>query len=320
MEIWEIEKSDFLESHPEFQVSRPYMLWLQYLKLSPTMALAHKSCSTKKGLTEEEKLLLPDDFEQVIQIYHDFKLKGFFNHHFGVKDWWYQVAENPLGVKLAKPMVKKLYGITADETPETLQPIDALDSYLREEFDVQHKRGFGHLFLAIPMTGQKSDLLRQINEYLDFDTYKPPKSIIYGQYLMQGERIHLEPLKVGLRLLWLKSQTPDIRKWQLGLKASVSPKYSYLDPDIKNPSKEDKEAKRIIGITTDRALRRAIHVMENAARGRFPCKDPVEIPDMNWGELNRRLNVIKLGEKSHERKMLIIHKNYRMKRLNGNNF
>lgn len=305
MEKWEFEKSDFWNSHPEFEISRPYKLWFEYLKVSPTMALAHKIHSTKKGLTEEEKLLLPDDFEQVIKVYHDLELKLVLQHRLCFRTWWHQVAEGLFGVRLTKPMVSKIFGIKADEAINNEYFLNALNQYLEGNLKIQHKRGFWHMVLTIPMTGDKGDLLRQISELINFDEYLPPKSMIYGRYLLEGQRIHLEPLKTGLKLIWLKAENPYIQKWRLGLKADVSPKYSYLDPYAEKLPPEYKEAKRIVGITTDRALNKAIRIMENAARGRFPCQDPVPMPEINWQQFNQRLQKMMRDAKQRERMALI---------------
>lgn len=301
VEKWEIEKSDLWPTHPDFQVSRPYRLWFEYLKLSPTIALAHKMLATKNGLTDEEKLLLPADFDTVIQTYNDLRIREVFSYHLNFLNWWQQVAENPFGVRIAKPHVKTVLKIRPDETVNTELCISNLTKYLDVDLKNHMDRGCGHMLLSVPMTGDKGDLLRQISNLLNFDDFQTPVPRIYGRYQLDGERIHLEPLKVGLRMLWIKAEEPRIKKWRLGLKASVSPKYAYLDPNPVKTTPEQKEAKRILGITSDRAFSKALRVMENAARGRFPCQEPVSLPEIDWESINHRLVKMQREERARYR-------------------
>lgn len=317
MEKWELEKSDLWPLHPDYNVSRPFNLWFEYLKASPTMALAHKLHSTKKGLTPEELRQIPDDFDQVIKVYNDFTLKDTFKYHLPFRMWWERVAQTVFGIRLAKPKVVELTGIRANETVDIGLHMKKLEDYLTGDLDSQHKKGFGHIVLSVPMTGDKGELLRQISDLLKIDDYPPPKPMIYSRYLLEGERIHLEPLRVGLRLIWLKAEDPDIRKWQLGLKAQVSAKYSYIDPELDAHPKEQIKAKRTVGNLTDRALGRAVCIMENAARGRFPCHEPVSTPEINWNELNKYLLKMKRGSLSRDRLERILFNQMRHLQKNG---
>jgi hypothetical protein len=55
--------------------------------------------------------------------------------------------------------------------------------------------------------------------------------------------------------------------------------------------------------------------MENAARGRFPSHENVEIPYIDWVALNKRLKKQKKQFQSMDTKQLILHREMRQKYL-----
>ena len=316
MEKWEVEKDDFWSGHDQFQISRPYRLWFEYLKVSPTIALAHKMRATKLGLTSEEIESLPEDFEQVLKVYDDFGLRDVFKHSLGFRDWWNHNAESVFGIRLAKPTVKLITEFHPKNDFQLKAPIEQFSHFIEDELQTQFKRGFGHLILSIPMTGNKSQLLKQISEMIQSNDHPLPKAELYATYPLDGQRTNLEAIKDGLRLLWTRAEEPDLKRWQLGTKANISDTYSILDPTQKKAlTAEERKMRKAAGDNASRAFRTALKIMENAARGQFPSHEKVEIPYIDWVALNKRLKKQKKQFQSLDTKKLILHREMRQKYL-----
>jgi hypothetical protein len=96
----------------------------------------------------------------------------------------------------------------------------------------------------------------------------------------------------GLRLLWFRAAKPNRELWRLGAKAQLSDSYSkVLDPAAPRKAKDIIEMNDRLTMSkiTFRAVHRFEHIVENAARGRFPCADPVEMARFNYPEIAQRL-------------------------------
>ncbi len=301
MEKWEFEKDDLWSAHSDFELSRPYRLWFEYLLFSPTMALADKMLTSKKGLTNQEKENLPDDFDDVIRVYKELDVKSILRYGVTFISWWQSNARK-LGVRLTPPDVHTIAEIPPDVPFNVGLYGQQFSSFLDGTVKNYHDNGYGHLILSVPMTGNKSDLIKQFTAILENNQYTIPKPEKCSAYALRGQRLHLEPLKDGLRMLWIKAEEPELKKWQLGSKANISDEYAFLDADMKKaPDESYRKAKRCAGSNAHRAYSKALRIMENAARGRFPCQDEIEIPYMNWSEINKRLKGIKRKQKSRYR-------------------
>ena len=99
----------------------------------------------------------------------------------------------------------------------------------------------------------------------------------------------LEKLNIGLRVLWTRALNPDLPLWKVGLKANIRKEkdgdgYKGIDPDLLKKTDKYKDQINNLETMTSRKLREALIIMENAARGRFPCNDPKLIPPFNKNE------------------------------------
>jgi hypothetical protein len=154
--------------------------------------------------------------------------------------------------------------------------------------------------LAIPLTGKRSDLIKQVSQLILQEDIKPIQRIDNRSnqqntpiYRLYGERFRYEAAKIGLRLLWTRAKERDLEPWQIGALAEISRIHRFNDIYANPMSTLDKRNKIILGSLTKRKLRSAIWVMENAARGRFSCNDEIDIPDIDyqylWQNIRRRM-------------------------------
>ena len=107
-----------------------------------------------------------------------------------------------------------------------------------------------------------------------------------------GKRLHINAMVKGIRLLWFKAAKPNWELWRLGAKAKLSDSYSeVLNPVAPRKAKDiiEMNDRLTMGKITFRAVHRFEHIAENAARGRFPCADPVDMSEFNYPEIAQRL-------------------------------
>ena len=148
------------------------------------------------------------------------------------------------------------------------------------------------MLISLPLDLKTTEILRKVrkllNAYKDRDvgTPSPPK------IKLMSKRFHANPMFKGLRLLWFRAAKPNWELWRLGAKAQLSDSYSkVLDPTAPRKPKDVIEMDDRITMSkiTFRAVHRFEHIVENAARGRFPCADSVAMSEYDYSEIAQRL-------------------------------
>jgi hypothetical protein len=319
-----IERINFsIENDKEFKISekyyeeaKNYRLWFEYLRLSPTFWLADKH--SKGLLTDEDIRKLPSDFDEVLNTYSAFR--GVAQRHFWL--WWFGNGRTLFGKvpiykeenhksHITKVARFKFGGSIADKKKCILATQKYLDKH---DFNSMHEQ----LLITIPLHTPTQELIIQFkkliasekivnqtkSEDLEDIISKQEKTKIYQTY---GKRIRYDTLETGLDLLWTLAKHPTITLDEAGVMINISPthkdlvipksgKYkSYLGNDIIT-----------VKTITSRAKRNALLVMENAARGRFPCKDEIEVPIINFQEM---WNGICIREKNNLKDIVSVREN-----------
>ncbi len=126
------------------------------------------------------------------------------------------------------------------------------------------------MLLAIPLNIKRSRLMKEITQILsDSITNKPTQT--KAKYQLIQKKTHLNSLKVGIKVLWLRALRPEADLWRIGAEADVSKTYSKeVDPKSTKKTTLTSHARQVLTIVTSRALLNATMVAENAARGIFP--------------------------------------------------
>ena len=278
-ELWEIDGFEFLKGTFHYERSQPYRLWYEYLRLSPIYFQAHKERTAKDGLTKAEIKALPDDFDVVRKTYDDFGNV----YQFPFRIWWtsFMGKAKLFGEPVHKLQATPLAYVPQDHVTDTEACKAALEKYARYHY--------GFMLLGVPLDGSRADILRAVSEQIDNDYIEPLKA----KYSLHGERFHCESITTTLRLLLMKASDPKLSLWKLGVKAGVSEKYADLDITVTRIPHHMVESTQVLENINCRMLNHSHLIMENAARGKFPCKDKVAIPDINyrymWQCMRRRL-------------------------------
>lgn len=281
---WVLRGTDFSQAGWHTQPTAGYQLMFEFLRISPSYELARKA-RTKK-LTAEDRRSLPSDFDQVLKTYDLF---GDVNCVL-FRSWWLRRGLKVFGNPYAKPKVHavSLLGANADIS---LSQLDAdLGMNLRDQ---RRDEGLNaSLLVALPLSLKTSEVLKQVKKLLDANRDQVGTSTHQPKIKLSGKRLHANAIFKGLRLLWFKAAKPKWELWRLGAKAQFSESYSsVLKPDA--PKKIvmplDVDDRRAMTKITFRALNKFLLMAENAARGKFPSSDPVEMSEFDFPKIAQRL-------------------------------
>jgi hypothetical protein len=268
-EDWEFRGFEFKKGSFHYETSKPYRLWYEYLRLSPIYLLAHKQRTTKGGLTEEQIKLLPDDFDEVLKTYDAFG--DVYKYPF--RTWWVWHGVTLFGMAKTKPCAKPLAFVANGHETNIEACMHSLSTYIK---GVNNPIGKSlqpsYMLMAVPLTGSREDILKAVSDIIDQSCL----NAVTSPYSLNGERFHIDMLTKGLRLLYKRAEDPKIRLWSLGAKARISKTYEDLEGDEKI---NDKNAERTekLAILTSAMFRNSVSIMENAARGKFPCNNEIKL-------------------------------------------
>lgn len=134
--------------------------------------------------------------------------------------------------------------------------------------------------------------MRQISMLIDRTGVTAPVKAKKAGRPLAAQRLRSAPLFRAIHLLWGKAQKPDQENWRLGLRCNVSPKNAEgLDINAKKNTTLTADQRIKMAILTSRALKNARYICENAARGKFPSSDPIELPDFDYEDIYRRMQI-----------------------------
>ena len=289
-ELWEFEGLEFVKGSHNYETSRPYRLWYEYLRLSPTYLLAHKKRKNYGGgLTEDEKKSLPSDFDKVLKTYDDFG--DIYKLPF--REWWtgrleksntfYKSKSTLFGHQVFSSQATALTLVQEDQEIDRQYYMQALEKYLTSLHRMQNSPSL--MVIAVPLIGRRSDILNAVNNLIDEDDIRPLRPI----YSLSGDRFHHDALSTGLRVIYNRAKSPTLTLWQIGVLSGVSKKYAHLDINQKPNHKTIEETEKL-AILTSAMLKNSIAIMENAARGKFPCRDKVPNIKLDYPHLWQQIS------------------------------
>jgi hypothetical protein len=261
------------------------MLMFEYLKISPSYELARKL--RQERLTKAETESLPEDFDQVLKTFDDY---GDIRT-IPFPQWWSSKGLELYGSQFIKPRVHQIAMIEKDESYEPQFAL-ALERYFKK---LRPPEGnIPALVLAVPLGMNKKYVLKLVSNYIDQAGVEVPKRAKKSVRPLAAERLRSKPLFIGLRLLTFKARFPHKENWRLGVMAEVSPKNTEgLDIKAKKNTKQTADQRINMGILTSRAMKKAQHVAENAARGSFPNSKPIALAEFDWADILARLRMSK---------------------------
>lgn len=241
-----------------------YMMWFEYLKLSPSYELARKMRADE--LSDTEAAVLPADFDTVLAVYDDLGDV----QPVSFDRWWLETAIPLFGYQGDKPHVARVSALRHD----TIDPAEKLKTGAVAYVDGAWSKQGGQatVVLAIPVGLPKAQIAKQVSAFVEKfpEAYrnsanKPPK------YQLVRRKLDRDSLFKYIMCVWLRANAPKVALWRIGVHAKVSSTYSgRLDPMAKLERHQQTDDRNALKILTSRALNRAHMMAENAARGIFP--------------------------------------------------
>ena len=276
------------------------MLMVEFLRISPSYALAHEIRTRKiapskqatlililykdadKPLTKQAERDVINDFERVLSTYDEYG--DIFNCSF--EAWWASEGLAMYGSPYNKPIVKKIAGMSQGEAYEPLFG-RALEHYFNKQ-----RVGEGNppaLLLAVPLGQPKRQLLAHISKLIDAEAIPLPIKSQRAVRPLAAQRLRSAPLFIMLRILMARAQHPEIPLWRIGKHARVSQKYAETEITLNKKRLQDADAKIHLSILTSRYLLKAKCVAEQAARGQFPSSSKLVLPTFDLDAIFKRL-------------------------------
>jgi hypothetical protein len=132
---------------------------------------------------------------------------------------------------------------------------------------------------------------KQLAERLLVEDHSESKSQILqpDKAVFSKQRIHHSKIEKGIELLELKIAEPFLNNWRLGLLVNYSQSFTNRLSDTRESEDRVRETKKDLGKVISRALLRFERMAEHAARGRFPCDDPIEYEPFDYDQIRNRL-------------------------------
>jgi len=278
------------------------LLLLEFLRISPSYALAHEIRKNSFGAKQKRKLILDlyneaeialtesqeqeilDGFDKVLKTYDEFGDVTTID----IEEWWTQRGVHIYGSKYEKPIPHKIAGISKREQYEPL-----FEKALRNYFDVKlsNQGKPPAIIVGIPLGLPKRVLMQRISKLIDAEKVPVQNKSKRSSKPLPVQRLRAAPLFIMLRLLMAKTQHKDWPLWRLGLQARVSGKFSKLDIQVGKKRLQDADAKVNLNVLTSRYLLKAKLVAENTARGEFPSSNKVTLPKYDFEDIYNRLTV-----------------------------
>lgn len=276
--------SFLFQPNPPSPLTKPYDLFYEYLRISPTYELARVACEV--GLTKEAELTLPKDFNQVVET---FRLLG------NVRDlsfsaWLARCKHDVFGEQHDWPITRVFATVkSGDRGDAELVKLGFENNY--QSFR-QAEGNAPVMIAAIPLNTTWSEVQKQLRQYwavYGFGTspLKPNDQAPEPKIAFSGVSLRTDGLIKGLRLVKVRAANPREVLWRVGLMAEVSEPYNN-SPELslasgrKVATEQEDDERRLLTRITSRILLRAQTVAENVARGRFPCYAPVEKLPFDW--------------------------------------
>lgn len=282
---------------------QPYvMLMFEYLRLSPSYALAARisheklskaeqaelvsqlyQTSNKRPLSDDDKLALLDNFKPVLKTFEEHG--DLISVNFAT--WWEQTGQYLYDQDGSRP---RTYSIAQLEkggtlTPEVMQQINRYFDVLRERDDQP-----AAVIMAIPLGIPKKKQLELVSKSLDKHKISLPIKAAKSRRPLAAERLRNQPLIHGIGLLWVRAGQPKLPLWKVGAVCKVSPTYSAkIDPLKDKALEKNIETRQTLTTLTYRMMKRAQLIAENAAHGLFPSHSVRPLPRFDTEEVYLRM-------------------------------
>lgn len=284
-EPWKLRAADFTQEKVFAQQDWRYLMFYEYLRISPSYTLACDSAD-QTAFASQLPELDPERLSLIWQTRQDMGdvFAGIF------RLWWREHGLSCFGIHAKRPRVMSLLRVSPTESDDRLLALGRgrWNKYLSDYFQPQGRPDA--LLITIPLAQRTSLSLKQVKQAIQRSLETTPLVTPTPRYRLQENKLHQQRLLDGLRLVYFRAARPEEELWRVASRARISPTYQ-LDPDLVKKSAADAEARRLLTIMASRLLRETMIVAENAAMGQFPSNAAVKVMPVEWAPLGKRLQL-----------------------------
>ena len=241
-----------------------YLLWMEYLAVSPSYELARRYRAGE--LTENDQQRLPVDFDAVLAVYDDLGDV----QRISFLDWWSERGLSVFGYEGAKPRVQRIDNLRSNRFRKATERVQ---DFIAGDWTEQGQPNA--VLVSIPVGLTKTQITRQLGKLLA--RYEDEQRVLperRAKYPLVGTRQRKDTLFRYLFVIWVRCAMPRQALWRVGARARVSDTYSReLDAGARIQRGEQVYDRSVLAVLTSRAWSRGLALAESAARGRFPSYD-----------------------------------------------
>lgn len=240
-----------------------YLIWFQYLQISPSYDLARRYRSG--DFNDHHRTMIPTDFDMVLKVYDD--LGDVLRPSF--VDWWQDRGIDNFGYHGSKPTVRQIATLERSRNAET-RFRDETSAYLDGKWLDEGRQNT--LIVAIPTNLTKTQILKKVGQIVDaVDVDQKRLRTAAPAYKLHGKKHDESSLFRYMEVLKCRAYNPNLPLWKIGMMTNLSQTYSAGLAAKSDAAKTDLvDEKLALKILTSRAFLRGRLIAENAARGCFP--------------------------------------------------
>lgn len=262
--------SDFHQ--PELYV-RPdwrYQAFFEYLRISPSYTLALSS------ERQDELTVALGDAERAGLVWRTKQDMGDV-HATIYKIWLQEQGLAAFGIHSQRPSVTPLVHMHPERSDVYLRKRTdvVLEKFLAERYQKQGRPD--SVLFSIPLNQKTSITIRQLKKALANVKAKVTPVVPVTKYSIIQNKMRMTRLRAGYALVLHRAARPEDELWRVATRAKISKEHSGLDPKSPKKSKADAQARRMLTIMASRLYHDSLIIAENAAIGKFPSLDPIDI-------------------------------------------
>ena len=239
-----------------------YLLWLEFLLVSTSYAMAHRWRAGQ--FSDDDAKRKPADFDEVLAFYDDLgdvRTIPFI-------EWWRERGLRVFGYNGTRPKVRRIDMLLPGHHHKAGSRVQ---EFIETDWERQGNPNVA--LVSVPLGMPKTKILTQIDILIarqdaQWKHLAPPKA----KYLLQGERLRKGALFRYLSVVWMRAEMRNQALWRVGARTKISGKIQ-LDYKADLKPGEAVDERNVMASLTSRAFRRGIALAENAARGKFPVNE-----------------------------------------------
>lgn len=264
-----MKKDEFFNSEYGHAEPNPnYERFFNYLRQSLTYKWAWESLKSKDSISREARQI--PDFAKVVKTAKDFGQVWDVDF----ETWWKARGLHQFGKRGDKPEAKVILetGVEFGGLPI------ALSDAAKQIYGKTGRTDHANYYVELPQSLTRTEMVQFIDE-LQARIKLKKRSDIYLHdtplYQFKVNKINASTLDAGHKLLDFYQNT-NLEMWRIAAKLHLSHKHEgEVDPEAPKERFVADDIKIKLSITAHKLRKKAVLLAENAARGRFPCVDPL---------------------------------------------